>query len=415
MKILFVTNEVPFPPDNGVRIVSHHAMRLMQEAGHELALAVLTEETDDPAKRFSKAAVYCRKDMAWWMPLPRRNRVSVQLAATLHRDLHFVERYRCAAFRRRLIQLIEAFRPDTVHFDIITLAQYVTIAPPGVGRVASINDSNSLTLENALEQGKYRGLARVYRQLQLGHARTYEATLYPRFDAVHLMSEIDARYLKGLNPAINTVVISNGVDSSLFQLADETRSRTDIIFVAKLVADNLEGLRAFMKVSWPLIASEFTSVKLHIVGEVGAEARVVKDMFANQPNIVFHGYVERLADVYRNCGLAIVPINKDCGIINKVIEAMAAGLAVVGFEKTFAGIKEAKRGQHCATAVDYVQFGRAVVDLIRDDSRRRSMQNAAHLLARQHYTWSTRAREYDDMYRRSKLRAMSGQTAPFEP
>lgn len=56
LKILFVTNEVPFPPDNGVRIPSYHAMRLMQAAGHELALAVLSAETGEVESRFEKVS-----------------------------------------------------------------------------------------------------------------------------------------------------------------------------------------------------------------------------------------------------------------------------------------------------------------------------------------------------------------------
>jgi polysaccharide biosynthesis protein PslH len=407
MKILFVTNQVPFPPDNGVRIVSYHAMRLMSEAGHDLALAVLTEETDDPAGRFVEAAAVCRKDMAWWMPLPRRNRIAVQLSASLRGNLHFVERYRCPLFSRRLAALVDAFRPDVIHFDIITLSQYVAVAPAGVGTVASINDSNALTLENALAVEKYGGLTRFYRKLQLQHSRKYEALTYPRFDAVHLMSGVDAAYLKRLNPNINTVVIANGVNAGLFELADATRNQSEVIFVGQLIGDNLECLRKFLEVSWPRVESGCPDARLHIVGSVGAEAQALKATFAGRPNIVFHGYVNDLTQVYRRCGIAIVPIDKDCGIINKVIEAMAAGLAVVGFEKTFAGISEAKAGLDCVVAPDYLGFGAAVASLIRDGSRRRSIQQAAHRLAGQSYAWATRRADYEGMYRSSAERAAS--------
>jgi glycosyltransferase involved in cell wall biosynthesis len=412
MKILFVTNQVPFPPDNGVRIVSHHAMRLMNEAGHELALAVLTEETDQPAQRLARAAAHCRKDRAWWMPLPRRSSLDVQLSAALSGNLYFVERYRSAAFRLKLAGLIEAFHPDVIHFDIITLAQYVAIAPPGVGTVASINDSYGLTLENALAQGKYSGLTRIYRKAQLQHARAYERSVYPQFNAVHLMSEVDAAYLRQLNPRINTVVISNGVEPSIFEIADQTRGQSDIIFVGKLVADNLAGLRTFLEVSWPQIESQCRDLRLHIVGELGPEAQGLTLIYRDRKNIVFHGYVENLTDVYKDCGIAIVPINKDCGLINKVIEAMAAGLAVVGFEKTFVSIKEAQNGRDFVSAADYVEFGREVAQLVHNVSQRISIQTSAHLLAKRFYQWSTRALRYEGMYRLSAERAMSRLTVP---
>jgi glycosyltransferase involved in cell wall biosynthesis len=123
--------------------------------------------------------------------------------------------------------------------------------------------------------------------------------------------------------------------------------------------------------------------------------------------VVFLGYVEKLVDIYRKCGIAIVPIDKDCGLINKAIEAMAAGLAVVGFVRTFAGIKDACPGRDCVAATDYVGYGRAVVELIRDDSRRGAIQSAAHDLAGERYSWSTRGKDYERMYRASADSARS--------
>jgi polysaccharide biosynthesis protein PslH len=411
MRILFVANEVPFPPDNGVRIASYYAMRLMREAGHELALAVLTEERDVSSKRFSEAAALCEKEMAWWMPLPRRNRLFVQIMASVHRALFFVERYSCNQFRQKLVGLIETFKPNVIHFDIITLAQYFDTAPLRVGTVASINDSYALTMKNELAEGKYAGIERLYRKIQFEQVCNYEAAQYPKFDAVHVMSEVDAVYLGELNPAINSVVISNGVDGSLFEIADQTQKRTDIIFVAKMVGDNLESLSKFLKWSWPRIKAEQANVKLHVVGKLGPEAQSLQVQARGETNILFRGYIENLADVYRDCGIAIVPINKNCGLINKAIEAMAAGLAVVGFNKTFAGIKEVIPGRHCVVAADYAGFGLAVVELIRDDYRRHTIQRAAHNLAKQSYSWPTRSESYDNMYRSSVERASSKASA----
>jgi glycosyltransferase involved in cell wall biosynthesis len=407
MKILFVLNEIPFPPDNGVRIVSHHAMRLMHEAGHELALAVLTEETDDLEARFLRAAVFCKSNATWWLPLPRRNRVSVQVLAALSDRLFFVERYRCAEFRQKLANFIKSFRPDVIHLDLITMIQYFDVTPSGVGAIASINDSYALTLENELADAKYSGLELIYRRVQYKKVRQYEAAMYPKFNAVHVMSEVDAAYLKALNPITNTVVIPIGVDSSLFEIWEETRKQIDVIFVAKLVGDNLESLRKFLELSWPMVQSEYPGVKLHIVGKMGPEAHRLKAQTEGCRHIVFRGHVEKLVDAYRNCGIAIVPINKNCGIITKAIEAMAAGLAVVGFEKTFAGIKEACPGRDCVATNNYLDFGRAVVELIRDERRRQAMQIAAHDLAKKYYSWSTRLHAYENMYRSSAVRAAS--------
>lgn len=405
MKILFVTNEIPFPPDNGVRIVSHHAMRLMRESGHALALAVLTEETGNVAERFEEVRQLCEPGFAWWMQLRYRSAMGVQFLALLTRRLFPIERYRCSAFRARLIQLIAAFKPDVVHFDIITMTQYRDTVPAGVGVVASVNDSYALTLENLLADGHYTGLHYVYRRLQLYQARKYEATHYALFDNVHVMTEVDASYLRRLNPGIRTSAISNGVNPKLFDVAAQTLDQNDVIFVATLAGENLRALQDFLCRSWPTVIEKSPDARLYIVGKLGQAALDLKNRFQHTKGVTFVGYVERLEEIYARCGIAIVPINKNCGIINKAIEAMGAGLAVVGFDKTFAGIEAANDGVHYVSVGDYEQMGRAIAELRRDRSRCDAIKRAANLLAKNKYSWPSRAEAYEKMYRLALERA----------
>ncbi len=93
MKILFVTNQIPFPPDSGIRIVSYHSMRLMQEAGHELALATLTGENEEVDERFRIVSNLCVKDMAFKEIIIDRHPVNIHITAGIKNRLSFVERY----------------------------------------------------------------------------------------------------------------------------------------------------------------------------------------------------------------------------------------------------------------------------------------------------------------------------------
>ncbi len=408
MKILFVTNEIPFPPDNGVRIVSHHAMRLMHGAGHELALAVLTAEGDNLETRFNTAASFCQRGMAWWMPLPDRNRLQVQLSAMLSKRLFFIERYRCTAFREKLIRLVQLFQPDTIHFDLIPMTQYYDVAPIGMGTVASINDSYALMLENAFSAKKYIRIQNAYRKIQYRQTRRYEKNTYAQLHQIHVMSAVDADYLHELDSNIHTRVIPNGVDPSLFEIEHQTRKSLNIVFVAKLAGSNLVYLERFLEYSWPIIHKECPDVKLHIVGKVGPELLPLQTNAAQRGGVIFKGYVQCLADAYRDSGIAIVPVNKNCGIVNKAIEAMAAGLVVVGFDKTFAGISHGRAGEHFVSVGDYTKMGRSVVDIIRDEPRRQSIQTAAHSLAKKYYSWEDRAEAYENMY---KFACSQGKTA----
>lgn len=402
MKILFITNQIPFPPDNGVRIVSHHAMRLMHDAGHELALAVLTEESDNIDLRFKIASDFCQNGMTLLTRLPQRNRLLIQFFAILKNRLFFIERYRNTIFRKELKVLIDRFKPDVIHFDLIPMTQYYDLIPLDVGTIASINDSYALTLENSLSIGYYSKLSKLYRKIQLRQTSNYESTTYQNFDAVHTMTEIDACYLRKLNPKIKTTVISNGIDPSLTNITSDTYGYSDVIFVANLVAENLVYLQHFLEKSWPIVLDKCPDAKLHVVGKLNPEAMALKAQGENIKGVIFLGYVECLADAYRGCGISIVPVNKNCGIVNKAIEAMAAGLAVIGFNKTFTGIKHAHKDEHFIAVADYICMGHAVVDLIQDDLHRKKIQQSAHQMAIKHYSWASRSKSYSEMYKDAK-------------
>ena len=398
MKILFVSNEIPFPPDNGVKIPTYHAMRLMYQAGHKVALAVLTAEAFEVEDRFKAITESFCDGRGFWERVSGQTPGRLRLKALLRQKLPFVERYCSVEFRRKLSELIGEFQPDVIHFDLVPMAQYWNVTPPRVGAVASINDSYTLILENALRAGHFRGFEYVYKKWQYYHTRNYERTVYEKFHQVHVMSEIDKKYLVKLNPVLKVSVIPNGAEDSLFNLTASTCSKSNIIFVATLSGTHLKGLQRFLTQAWPIIVERDPEIVLHVVGKIGEEARVLKGQYSQYPGIKFTGYVPSLPDVYRMCGVAIAPIDQNCGIVNKVIEAMAAGLAVVGFANTFAGIPQGKAGVHFVQATDYRNMGHEIVELLANERRCREIKVAAHELAKSYYSWSSRGDSYSQMY-----------------
>ncbi|MBK9305868.1 MAG: glycosyltransferase family 4 protein [Nitrospira sp.] len=398
MKILFVANEVPFPPDNGVRIPIFHAMRLMSQAGHEIALAVLTAETCEVIDRFSRITAKFCSGGSLLERIPWRHPLAVQLAAILGQRLLFVEKYRSAVFREKLVELISKFQPDVIHFDLIPMVQYLSAAPAGVGTVASINDSYALTLENALHAGYFKGLEYIYKKWQYYGTLNYEASAYQQFDQIQVMSETDKNYLLKLNPHLRVSVIPNGAEDTLFHLTASTSSNSDIIFVATLTGTHLKGLQRFLSQSWPIVKKHYPSVRLNVVGKIGPDAGKLMEEYSGFPEVKFTGYIPDLADVYRMGGIAIAPIDQNCGIVNKVIEAMAAGLAVVGFKNTFSGIPQGKPGVHFLQVVNYDSMGHEIVQLLGNEKRCNEIKVAAQGLARSYYSWSSRGDLYNQMY-----------------
>lgn len=399
MKILFVTNEVPYPPDNGVRIVSFNSMRLMHETGHSVCLAVLSNEIDSPEERLFKVNELFNTQKSWRINLPQRNPVSILFKALIKNTPFFVERYRSISFRLKLIKLIDQFRPDVIHFDTIPMIQYRDIVPGGIGTVASINDSCSLSLKNYLHAGLYKNIEFIYRFLQYKQVKQYEASVYSRFNRVHVMSDIDAEYILKIDPRIEVSVIPNGVNDDLLKLRHEDSYKWDLIFVGKLGQENLWYLHKFLKFGWPLVRAAFPELQFNVVGRFDSRAETVINAAKKIGHVHFVGYVNDLKCVYQKSGISVVPVNKNCGLINKAIEGMAAGMAVVGFANAFSGITEAIQGVHFVSAENYDSMGRKIVNLLINKNQAIKMRESAQKLASEFYSWKSRADDYEKMYK----------------
>ncbi len=404
MKLLFVCNEFPYPPDNGVRIVSFNAIRLMSKAGHNISLAVLSSENhSDIESKLHSFSELVRLENFVFEQLKPRSKLKLMLESLLNREPYFVRRHNSVSFRRKLADQIKSVQPDCIHFDIITLSQYVDETPVGCGSVASINDSYALTVENGLQVGQYKGLAEYYRRFQLKGIKRYESKILQRFSRTHLMSKVDADYLKKLDARINCVVIPNGVDDeTLTRDYDIKNNQCDLIFLAKLVGENLVSLEKFINEVWFEIKNNSADVILHVVGAVTPETELFIHRFKDEARIKFHGYVKNVSDVYTLGRISVVPINKNCGIVNKAIEAMAAGMVVVGFQKTFSALQDAEHNKHYIAASDYKSMAGEINKVLSNFSQLEKISQQAKVYAREHFDWSSRTVDYENMYLAAK-------------
>lgn len=402
MRLLFVTNEVPYPPTNGVRIPSFNAIRILKELGWDLAIAVLTFEQDDVDHRFEVLRDrYFGPESAILVRGRDRPRTEVFLTSLRRRVPYFVAKFSDDAFMRQLEALASRFKPGAVHLDLIPMLQYRALFPLSLPVVASVNDCLALSMKNSIRSRSWPVHQLPYRFLQFFSVRRYEREVYQSFDTVHVMTKVDAAYLQKLSPKIRTTVIPNGVDPELFDLPiDSIEPR--FIFVGKLEGQNLSALRKLLTISWPRIVRSIPRAQLAIFGKVDTEARSFVREFNTREGVEFHGFSPNLSRVYAGRAISFAPIDKDCGLVNKAIEAMAAGVAVIGFERTFKGIISAEPGINCESARDYEHLASVAAELWNDKERLQRMRGAGRLLARTHYTWESREGAFRQMYAHSK-------------
>ena len=91
----------------------------------------------------------------------------------------------------------------------------------------------------------------------------------------------------------------------------------------------------FIDKYWPTIVDHNPKVKLIICGKFASKEMI--DYFNNQPNVSFIGEVKDLSEFFDGVDIYVATKPIGCGILNKVLDAMAYKTLVVGISQSFTG------------------------------------------------------------------------------
>jgi glycosyltransferase involved in cell wall biosynthesis len=99
------------------------------------------------------------------------------------------------------------------------------------------------------------------------------------------------------------------------------------------------------------------------------------------------GYVPDTREYLNKATVVVVPLRIARGIQNKILEAMAMGIAVVATPQAFEGI-EAKPDRDLILGKNVEEIAKGVMKLIREDSLRKSLGNDARRVIENNYCWT---------------------------
>ena len=129
---------------------------------------------------------------------------------------------------------------------------------------------------------------------------------------------------------------------------------------------NRQAILWFSKRVWPLIQSRMPKARCQILGacpeRLGIELR-------RSPNMIIAGQVEEIEPFVAQSSVAIVPVVSGGGTRFKVLDAWAAGKAVVSTTKGAEGLA-ARHGENIWLADEPQEFADSVVRLLRDPELR---------------------------------------------
>lgn len=274
-----------------------------------------------------------------------------QFAPALDRgpyDLAVIEHFWCAPYAR-------ALRPHTSRL-VLDLH----------------NIESELTLTHAIAAGGLQGVA--LRRFAASY-RKLEAEWLPRFDLVLTASEEDARRIHG---AKTVCVYPNALPVLDRPCVEENEC---IVFSGNLeYHPNIEAVRWFAREIWPRLK------KVREWRLVGRNEHAVRGLVPDDPRVTFTGTVADAVTELARARVCVVPLRSGSGTRFKILEAWAAGRAVVSTTLGAEGLG-ARPGEHLLIADDAASFATAIELLWQDAARRRALGEAGRQLYLQRFTW----------------------------
>jgi sugar transferase (PEP-CTERM/EpsH1 system associated) len=288
------------------------------------------------------------------------------------------------------------------------MAQYVE---PEHSHIPAVLDFVDVDSDKWTQYARHAGfpLSAVYaregKQLQ-----RYEAQLCNRFNSLIVTTEREAKVLGRISDNAPVHVIPNGVDLDYFRPtgdpADSDSSRPTVIFTGDMsYFPNEQAVAFFANMVLPVIRRSVREARFVIVGRAPT-ARVLRLLKID--NVEVTGTVPDIRPYLANAQVSVAPFGIAAGIQNKILEAMACGVPVVG-----TSIATRSLYPDVADMVDTAdtaeELGARVVRLLKDPgaARRRGLAGRERVAA--HYSWERSKRQLLEILEHSTRRnAASG-------
>jgi glycosyltransferase involved in cell wall biosynthesis len=388
MKILFLLQEFPYPPINGMRwkaynlldyMAQYHQCDVISFGGLEDLRYSVKWQTRLPGLRV--LAIY-----------PLQSGLSLQLKRVWHLMLGnppSVARWSSRDFGKAVERALESLSYDLVHCDWLNLAQYwPTLA--GIPSLLSETDATSMYYHRIASEAT--NVVRRYLHLFVAHRlRRYESRVFPNFDAIHVVSRVDLEYLQERNPGTWLQLIEIAVDSRFLEIPMEgpdelsRRRKAPVLFSSGLlcVPGIADPLCQFINNELKQVRRVFPNLRYIIIGR-GASKEALS-VFAQESSVHFTPWVDDYAVSLAAADVVLFLDRTGSGIKNRVLQALAAGRAVVGTPVALEGLAISDR-VHACVCDSPSQIAETVVELLRDSEFRLRLGMEARRLVQQLYT-----------------------------
>jgi polysaccharide biosynthesis protein PslH len=385
MRILLVSPTLPHPPTSGGALRVSGLLHGLARAGHSVTLFALGDSSLSPADPLGSVRIIAAE-------APQRTRWKRIAELLFSRRADIESRLYCPVAAGRLEELLREERFDVVQIEGLEMASYlpaVRRAAPGIPLcLDTFNAEADLqrTITRIDRQQPKRWAAALYSWIQSRRLLAFEKQAVREADLVLAVSEADAGLLNAYLPRHPVQVIPNGINTSLYQRASDLVAEAEprVVFMGKMdYRPNVDAVRWFADAIWPAIRDERSEARWWVVGQRPVPAI---QALGDRDGITVTGEVPTVLPYLAGNPVFVAPLRMGSGTRLKILEAMAAGCAVVTTPLGASGLdRETCTGLVIAESA--TDLADRVTELLAMPEARARLGASAREIVSQRYDW----------------------------
>lgn len=385
MRILIISNAIPYPTDSGSKVRSYNLLKRLAEQ-HQVWLATLTDGPEE-AEGVSHLRQICRgvetvtlRRRSPLMHVPGLLRYAL---AGIPLELKFVHYEELV---RKIGRLAAATDFDIVQIEPSQMAVYIEHLPPDA-RFRSVLSFHNVAYNQFSHVFRFesRPASRIRALLHSLTMRHWEPRYAERFHRCITVSEEDRQLLLAANPRLQVDVIPNGVDTRMYQLLPRQCGTSSLAFFGAMSYSACsDAVVYFCREIFPLIRRTISDLQMWIVGR-NPPPEVTR---LGGDGVHVTGRVHSVVPYYRQSSVCVVPLRIGGGTRLKILEAMALGRPVVSTSVGAEGL-DVVDGEHILIADSPREFAQKTVRLLEDSALYDHVATKARQLVVAHYDWDT--------------------------
>lgn len=400
MKILWISQSVPYPPKTGVLQRNYNLIREVSRYADIYLVAILQEDvlpgSYDIKSAKNELGKLCR-DLKIVKLKTESSTVLFFYTAlkSLFTEKPLSVNWTSSRTLRETIQKsIQENDFDIVHFDTISVADYRKEIT-GSSTILNHHNIESHLLERRT-QYENNLLKRFYYSLEAKKLEKYEKKVCDKFDVNFTVSKLDGERLLNIAPNARYEVIANGVDTEYFD-ADriEVIPKSVIMVSGMNWFPNRDAVLYMCDKIWPLLKSTVPEATWTIVG--ASPPKKIRELARNDNNVVVTDFVDDVRPYMKKAETYLCPMRDGGGTRLKILDALSMGMPIVATTMACEGI-DVEPERHVLIANSPEEFIKQIVRVQNDESLRSKLSSEARKFVEEKFSWSVIGKKLSDIY-----------------